>query len=293
MRVINPSNYYHEQDKKTLLALRAIPGFDQALKAFMKIYNETMVHGLNMSGKIRLGPNQLPDIYGLLPPICKILGIAEPEFYLEMNPYPNAYTFGDSLIAITVTSGLIESMEENELKAVLAHECGHIACRHCLYHSMADIILNQGIDFLGLDAISLPLKVAFYHWQRCSELSADRAAAVYLQGSYEVVNVMTRLAGGSKEITSKVNQELYIAQAKEYQQLIDTSLWNKTLQFLVLMNQTHPFTAVRAYQIKQWCESIDFAKIIDYMNQKENVCPGCGKTVEEDWVFCKHCGYKL
>jgi Zn-dependent protease with chaperone function len=259
----------------------------------MKIYNESMIHGLNMSSKIRLGPNQLPEIYQLLPPICKVLGIVEPEFYLEMDPNPNAYTFGDTIISLTVTSGLIDTMEEDELIAVLAHECGHIACRHCLFHSMAGIILNQGVDFLGLEAISLPLKIAFYHWQRCSELSADRAAAVYLQGSSSVIEVMIRLSGGSKEITAKVNQELYIEQAKEYQQLIDTSLWNKVLQFVVLMNQTHPFTAVRAAEIKQWCESSDFEKIMEYIRQSNNECPNCGETVEEDWVFCKHCGNKM
>ncbi len=293
MKVINPSNYYHEQDKKTLLALEAIPGFQLVLKTFMKIYNETMIHGINMSSKIRLGPDQLPEIYQLLPPICKVLGITEPEFYLEMNPYPNAYTFGDSMISITVTSGLIEIMEEDEVKAVLAHECGHIACRHCLYHSMADIIINQGIDLLGIDAISLPLKIAFCHWQRCSEFSADRAAAVYLQSCSSVIEVMTRLSGGSKNITAKVNQKLYIEQAKEYQKLIDSSLWNKTLQFMVLMNQTHPFTAVRAAEIKQWCESSDFEKIMDYMKQNDNECRSCGGMVEKDWVFCKHCGKKI
>jgi Zn-dependent protease with chaperone function len=293
MRVINPSNYYHDQDKKTLEVLKAIPGFQQVVKSFMKIYNETMINGLNMSSKIRLGPNQLPDIYRLLPPICKVLGIVEPDFFLEMDPYPNAYTVGDSKISITVTSGLIKSMEEDELKAVLAHECGHIACRHCLYHSMADILLNKGIDLLGLDAISLPLKMAFYHWQRCSEFSADRAAAVYLQGSSSVIDIMIRLSGGSKEITAKVNQKLYIEQAKEYQQLIDTSIWNKTLQFLILMNQTHPFTAVRAAEIKKWCESGDFAMIMDYMKQIDTECHNCGGRVEEDWVFCKHCGNKI
>ena len=137
MRPILPREYYHDQDRQALEALKEIPGFTGALKAFMKVFNEKMMHGLNMSSKIRLGPEQLPEIYAYLPPICTALGIEEPEFYLEMDPFPNAYTYGDSQVFITVTSGLLEHMEEDEIKAVLAHECGHIACRHVLYHTMA------------------------------------------------------------------------------------------------------------------------------------------------------------
>lgn len=293
MNVINPHNYYHEDDRKTLEVLEAIPGFAAALKAFMKIFNEKMLHGLNMSNKIRLGPNQLPEIYNLLPPICTVLGITEPEFYLEMNPSPNAYTVGDTNISITVTSGLIEYMEEDEIKMVLAHECGHIACRHCLYHSMASVLINQGADLLGLGALTLPLNIAFFHWQRCSEFSADRAAAIYMQGSDSVVETMIRLAGGNKNITAKINKELYIEQAKDYQDLVETSTWNKALQYLVLMESNHPFTSVRAYEIKKWCESEEFKGIMDFLNKDgDNCCPNCGLTRVDDWKFCKGCGNK-
>lgn len=294
MNVVTPRNYYHEDDRKTLEALKAIPGFTPALKAFMKIFNEKMIHGLNMSSKIRLGPNQLPEIYNLLPPICKVLGITEPELYLEMNPSPNAYTVGDTNVSITVTSGLIEYMEEDEIKVVLAHECGHIACSHCLYHSMANFIINQGADLLGLGAITLPLNLAFFHWQRCSEFSADRAAAIYMEGSDSVVETMIRLAGGNKDITSKINKELYLEQAKDYQDLIEISTWNKTLQYLVLMESNHPFASVRALEVKQWCESDVFKSIMVFLKKDvENCCTYCGLTKVDDWKFCKGCGNKI
>ena len=51
-----------------------------------------------------------------------VWGLRVPEFYLEMNPVPNAYNDGDTRLFITVTSGLIEYMETDELDAVLAHE---------------------------------------------------------------------------------------------------------------------------------------------------------------------------
>lgn len=87
----------------------------------MSLGLEQFQYGVNMASSIRLSPTQLPELYNHLPPICKKLGIEEPEFYLEMNPVPNAWTFGDTRIFITVTSGLVEMMDNEELDAIGNH----------------------------------------------------------------------------------------------------------------------------------------------------------------------------
>lgn len=259
--------YCHPLDKKTLDALKAVPFIDSALKKVMAVFSENLQEGLNMASKIRLGPEQLPEIYNLLPPTCATLGIEEPQFYLEMNPEPNAYTNGDTKIAITLTSGLVNMMSNDELRAVIAHECGHIACHHVLYYSMASLLLDSGVDLLGLGMlIELPLKLALYKWQRCSELSADRAAAIVMGGSESVENTMMKLSGGLSDITLKMNKELYLRQAEAYLDMIDNSKWNKIQQYYLVSMQDHPLTAVRAYEINKWCKSDDFARIINYMN---------------------------
>ncbi|MBQ4087466.1 MAG: M48 family metalloprotease [Clostridia bacterium] len=293
MRVVPPNRYYHPQDQKALDALKAIPGFTTVLKSFMKTFSEQMLHGVNMANKIRLGPDQMPEIYHLLPPICEALGIEEPELYLEMDPAPNAYTYGDTKVFITLTSGLLEYLEEDEIKAVIAHECGHIACRHVLYHTMADMILSGSEQFLDIGLLSLPLKLALYYWKRCSEFSCDRAAAVYMQGSSSMVETMIRLAGGSKDLTSKINADLFLQQAKDYDTLIDESKLNKALQYLMVMNQEHPFLAVRAHEIDTWCKSDDFKTLMEYANGTDKTCPACGALVEDGWQFCKKCGKEL
>lgn len=293
MRAVNPRDYIHEQDRQALEALKSIPGFTVVLKSFMKVFNEKMLHGLNMASKIKLGPDQMPEIYHLLPPICESLGISEPELYLEMNPAPNAYTYGDTQVFITVTSGLIEYMEEDELRAVLAHECGHIACRHVLYHTMASLVLDGGAEVLGLGLITIPIKLALFHWQRCSEFSCDRAAAIYMQGPDSVVETMIRLAGGNKELTGKIDTQLYLQQAADYDALVGTSNWNKTLQYLVLMNSTHPFLSVRASEIVKWCAADTFKQIISFAKEDGSTCPTCGASVEKSWSFCKNCGTKI
>ena len=120
----------HPEDAAALRQLENIPGFPALVKKVLSLGYEQMQYGTNMASNIRLSPTQLPEIYNHLPPICKKLGIDEPEFYLQMTPMPNAWTFGDSKVFITVTSGLVELLDDEELDAVIAHECGHILCRH-------------------------------------------------------------------------------------------------------------------------------------------------------------------
>lgn len=290
--MIHPQEYIHPEDAKALRELESIPGFPALVKKVLSLGLETLQYGVNMASAIRLSPTQLPELYNRLPPICEKLGIAEPEFYLQMDPIPNAWTFGDTRIYITVTSGLVEMMNDEELNAVVAHECGHIACHHVLYHSIASYILNGTGGLLG--TLSLPIQYAILYWQRKSELSCDRAAS--LVTSPEVVTAtMARLAGGPKSITSKVNMWEWARQADQYDAICNNGLWNKTLQIYAISAQNHPFTAVRVREILKWAESEAYRNIINGFKllNSGKTCPKCKRPVPDEWKFCKYCGAKL
>lgn len=291
--MINPSDFIHPEDAAALRTLESIPGFPALVKKFLQIGLEQMQYGVNMASTIRLSPTQLPHLYNHLPPICKRLGIAEPEFYLEMNPMPNAWTFGDTKIYITITSGLVELLNDEELDAVIAHECGHILCRHVLYHSLAEYVL-RGVDSLGLlGKLALPFQLALYYWYRKSELSCDRAGAI-VTSPQVVASAMARLSGGPKEITSKINLNEWMHQADVYDQIYNDGAWNKTLQIYVTMARSHPFSAVRVREIMKWGDTEQFKRIKNYLlSAPESVCPSCRRPVDSDWKFCKYCGHKL
>lgn len=59
---VDPRVYIHDSDKKALEALKAIPGFTQLLKAFMKIWNERQFAVQNMSSNLKLGLTRCPSI---------------------------------------------------------------------------------------------------------------------------------------------------------------------------------------------------------------------------------------
>lgn len=292
--MITSAEFIHPEDAAALRQMENIPGFPTLVKKILSLGYEQLQYGVNMASNIRLSETQLPKIYHHLPPICEKLGIEEPEFYLQMNPIPNAYTFGDSKIFITVTSGLVEMMDDEELDAVLAHECGHILCHHVLYNSVARLLLS-GVSSLGfLGSLSLPIQIAMLYWSRKSELSCDRCGSVITSPEI-VARVMARLAGGPKTITNQVNMEEWAKQADKYDEIRTGNLWDKTLQLSVTLGLDHPFNAVRVREILKWGNSVQYRSLKENLssNTSGKKCPHCGKFVEDSWAFCKYCGTKL
>lgn len=292
---VEAKDFMHPDDRAALEALRSIPLFPQALKTFMKLMDERQVYILNMAQKIRLGPDQLPEIYGLLPPICADLGIPEPELFLTMSPEPNAWTHGDTHVHVTLTSALLEDLEPEEVRAVLAHECGHIACHHVLYRTMADWMVRSGgalIDrYVPLPIpISEPLRMGLLYWVRRSELSADRAAALVMRAVLPVATVMIRLAGGPKRVTGHVNLDSYVRQADAYDHLSEAA-WTGLLQNLAEMHSDHPFAAIRAREILRWGQTDAYRALLRVLDTP--ACPACGTPVDPAWKFCRRCGHAL
>lgn len=264
---MNPNFYMHDSDRVALQALKAIPGFTQLFKAFMNVWSEKQFRIQNMSTNLRISEKQLSKYYDMLPPICEKLGIEIPELYLELDVVPNAYTAGDTKPFIVMTSGLLETMPEELIPTVLAHECGHIACHHCLYTTMGRIILSEAINYLGLsDLAVLPIQVAFSYWMRCSELSADRAAAICDGTVNNVVEMCMRFAGFDKDVAAEANVDEFMNQALEYREMVNDSKWNKTLEFLLLSQMDHPLNAVRAYECSEWAKTERFRKIIGFIS---------------------------
>ena len=267
---VDRSVFTHKSDEIALAALQKIPFFDKICSKFIAWFNEPLFRITDMSTKIRITEKQLPKVYNMVKNICGKLNIEMPSLFLKLDRIPNAYTYGNESATITITTGLLECMEDDELYAVLAHECGHIVCHHVLYHTMGLLLLNTGLVGASLldntgwitQAISIPLKLAFYHWMRCSEFSADRAAVLCCENADPVVETMMRLAGGTTHIDSEINKELFIQQANEYNEMIDESKINKAMEFFLINDSSHPLLSVRASEAVKWAESPEFTNAL-------------------------------
>lgn len=285
---MNPSEFTHPDDAAALKTLESIPILPAVVKKVMDIGIEQLTYGTNMASKVLLSPTQLPKLYNILPPICKRLGIREPGFYLEMNPMPNAYAFGDTYTAITITSGLVEMLTEEELAAVVAHECGHILCRHMLYHTVALVLANEMLQSEILGVLAAPVKYALLYWNRKSELSCDRVSTFHC-GPKTTIGLMSRLAGGPKSITDEINLVELAEQADKYDAICKDGAWNRVLQTYAVLANDHPFTSVRIRETLRWVASDQYISL----REKYPSCPRCFREIVSGAKFCKHCGKKL
>lgn len=270
---IQYNDFIHPSDKKALDALKAIPGFDLVLKKFMGIVGEKMFQIETTSSYLKLGTDQLPEIYNILVKVCCKLQIDVPELYLALDRTPNAATYGDTDVFIVINSGLIETMTLEQIETVIAHECGHIVCHHVLYHTMGRYILTGAELFVnGLisRAIVTSLQYAFAYWMRCSEFSADRVSAYYHSSAEPVIDVMMALSGGTNNLQYKINREAFFRQAQNYKILVDNSTYNKALEFIQFGQIDHPLNAYRAYEINDFYKKYT-AKLPAYNNSSSEI----------------------
>ncbi len=287
-----PYSYFiHPEDEKAMNAMKAVPGFDRLVKKFMEIGYEALVNGENLASQILLSDEQLPDIYHRVTRICDKLGIDKyPLVYLAMSPYPNAWTYGDTDISITLTSALFDYLEDDEIDSVIAHECGHILCHHVLYNTVAEF-MYRGVSSLISD-LAIPLRLAISYWDRQSELSADRVAALVC-GADAVVRSELRLSGGPKALTKAVNVEQFAKQAEMYEELLCSSKTDNLMQKFAVMNESHPFSAVRVNEVLKWSKSPEFEVVKGFLLGTSDICPHCHKPIMKDWKYCRYCGGKI
>ena len=257
--------YVHDLDRQAADALNQFPKFVKLLESYSANYDEKAAKIDLLSTAIRLGENQMPEVYGLLPPICEQLGIDTPELYYVRDRQANAATFGSVHPCIYVTSGLVNKLPLNLLPSVLAHECGHIACKHSLYHSIAAQLVG-GIDrspLVRIPAIGkylTPTLVrALLFWDRCSELSADRAAALCDGTADKTIDVLLRINGYGKNVDRKE----FLKQALDLKSFVNDSKSNKLMELMLVQDETHPRLATRAYECYEWSQSAQYAGIVD------------------------------
>ena len=86
-----------------------------------------------------LSESEAPQVYRAVREIAERDHVPMPKLYWLPTKTPNAFATGRNpkYAAVAVTSGLLEIMNEEELKGVLAHELSHVKNRDTLIMSIA------------------------------------------------------------------------------------------------------------------------------------------------------------
>ncbi len=271
----------HQEDRQAIKAMEAIPALSAVCKFIQEKAIEKYARAQMIGDSIRLGPKQLPKIYALLEDVCGQLQMKDiPDFYLQMNRMPNAYTIGEKEPLITITSGIFEIMPEEDVKTVLAHECGHIIFKHTRYTLAGKVILmganstiGQMANLTSFGSLEV-LKQCIFRWERMSELSADRVSMLFSGSASAAVRVQLMLAGGLRNLPEEINIEEYMRQSEDFVQMFKPDNVTGWIANLSLMDLDHPYAANRC------AEMSSFAKLTVFKVAARRLgtlrCPQCG-----------------
>ena len=206
---------------------------------------------------------EAPQLYAMVRDLTEQSGMPMPKLYVSPAAQPNAFATGRNPhhAAVAVTQGIVQALDEDELRGVIAHELSHVRNRDILIGSVAAAVA-MGITFVariamfgaifggggddddgggifGLLALTILAPIAAVLLQmalsRSREFEADHDGAELLGTGEPLARALEKMEAYAKRVPMDVNP----AQATAY---IINPLTGRKVNFAGLF-QTHPPTA--------------------------------------------------
>jgi heat shock protein HtpX len=182
-------------------------------------------------------PEEAPELHGMIDRLCALADMPKPRVGIADSRVPNAFATGRSpeRAVVCVTTGILGTLEPDELEAVLAHELSHVAHRDVLVMTVASSagivagMLTRGAQFgalsRGRDSNSGPAvliaivvslvvyAVSFFLTRllsRYRELCADRSGAYLTMNPGALAAALQKITG---EMAAIPQRDLRAAQS--------------------------------------------------------------------------------
>jgi Zn-dependent protease with chaperone function len=258
---ISPRAYQHPADRAAAAALQKVPYLDDVVRKLIALGYERALRAAALGASVRLGQQQLPQIWVLHRQCFNALDIEKvPDLYLTQFPMANAATIGIDKPVVVVNSELVRILDDDCRRAVLAHEAAHVHSGHVLYQTALIILLRLGRSarlplLAGLPLLAMEL--ALLEWFRGAELSCDRAAAIVTRDPLAVCRSLMVISAG--EAAEDLNLDAFIAQAMDYEEGTGVEKLTRLLQDMQL---THPMPVRRVRQLLAWVREGDYDRIV-------------------------------
>src|SRR5438094_2064520 len=250
---IAPVTWEHPADRAALQSLRSVPGFDEVVKKVYGFIGEPGVRLIFQADAVRVGPTQFPKLQQLYTDVLTSLDWpSRPELFVSQTPFVNAGAFGMDQPFIVINSGALRLLDDDEMRALLGHELGHVMSGHALYRTILVLIVFVGMNFLPFLAgiVLAPVELALLEWYRKSELSSDRAGLLAAQDAMASMRMFLKMAGGGD--TKQMDLHAFLQQAKEYEET--GGAIDRVFKILNTLPQSHPFNTLRAAELQRWIE---------------------------------------
>jgi heat shock protein HtpX len=166
---------------------------------------------------------QYPDLYRIVRELAQARQMPMPQIYVSEMMQPNAFATGRSPAnaKVAVTKGILQILDERELRGVLAHELSHVANRDILVGSIAAAIgtaitfLTRFAFFFGNDRdrggnplvllaawLLAPLAALLIQMavSRSREYQADESGAFLSQDPLALASALKKLEQGARQV---------------------------------------------------------------------------------------------
>ncbi len=89
---------------------------------------------LRMAGAREVTPEEAPRLHRIVEEVTALTNLPKPRVYIVDNPSPNAFATGRNPkhAVVAATTGIMNLLDDRELKGVMAHELGHVGNRDIL-----------------------------------------------------------------------------------------------------------------------------------------------------------------
>jgi len=270
---ISPKAYEHPADRAATAALKRIPKLDLVVRKLIELQYERTLRQSFLASSIKLGPNQLPEVWKRYETVLATLDLPETyDLYVTQWPLANASTIGSKKPMVVLASSTVSLLDEEELQTVLAHEAGHILSDHVMYTTALVLLLRLTTPRVGIATLPLlALQTALLEWFRATELSCDRAATLVNRDPLVTSRTLMVMAGGAN--SRKLSLDAFLAQAADYEEW--DSGWDRVSRFFVELRLTHDFPVRRVHELTKWVHSGEYDRIIggDYPKRGDDVDP--------------------
>jgi heat shock protein HtpX len=214
---------------------------------------------------------EAPELYDMVEDLARRNDMPMPRLYMSPAMQPNAFATGRSpnKAAVCCTQGIMQVLDKEELRGVLAHELSHVRNRDILIGSVAAAVAmaimfvsriamwgaifgggssddDDGGNIIGLLALVILAPLAAMLLQmalsRSREHQADASGARLLGDGEPLARALEKIEAYAKQVPMNVNP----AEATAY---IINPLTGRQVNFASLFS-THPPTADRVRRLR-------------------------------------------
>jgi heat shock protein HtpX len=214
---------------------------------------------------------EAPRLYEIVEELAQKNDMPMPRLYMSPQPQPNAFATGrgPKHAVVAVTQGILEVLDDDELRAVLAHELSHVRNRDILIGSVAAAVAlaitfiariamfgaifgggddDDGGNIFGLLALAILAPIAAVLIQmalsRSREFQADASGARLLGEGEPLARALQKIEAYAKRVPMDVDP----AEATQY---IINPLTGRKVNFAKLFS-THPPTEERIARLQEF-----------------------------------------